>query len=56
MALDGVTLEKREPIRWGGYADVYQGRYKDNLIALKRIRMYMASRDKELKVTRTRLS
>lgn len=51
MSLDGVDLLQRESIKWGAYSDVYQGRHKGEVVALKRMRMYLSSRDKALTVS-----
>lgn len=51
MALDGVKLLQRDPVKWGAYSDVYQARRKGDFVALKRMRMYLSTRDKALKAT-----
>ena len=40
LRLEGVTLQDKYAVNGGGYADVFKGSYKGNLVALKRLRVY----------------
>lgn len=43
MVLKGITLKSPTAVGSGGFADIFQGLYKNELVALKRLKLY--SRD-----------
>ena len=40
LRLEGITLQDKNAVSGGGFADVYKGLYKGNLVALKRLRTF----------------
>jgi hypothetical protein len=40
LFIQGVQLQKAEPVEYGGYADVFQGKLAGAEVALKRFRLH----------------
>lgn len=47
LFLDGVDCEDKETLEIGGYADIFQARHDGKLVALKRLRISMVSRENQ---------
>ncbi|TFK53159.1 kinase-like protein, partial [Heliocybe sulcata] len=47
LFLKGVELVRPDPVSGGGFADVFLGRHKDGLVAMKRLRLFQAKTDTE---------
>ena len=44
FSLEDMTLVLNEPVTAGGFADIYKGYYKGQMVCLKAIRVYQSSR------------
>ncbi len=47
LFLDGVRCEDKETLEIGGYADIFQAKHEGELVALKRLRISMVSKENQ---------
>jgi hypothetical protein len=53
LKIEEVTFTHQDPIAQGGFSDVFQGKWKDMLVAVKRPRIFFDKDNSEtLKVTK----
>ncbi len=45
LFLTGIECEDKEPIGMGGYADIFRATYKKKHVILKRLRVYLTTRN-----------
>lgn len=47
LFLTGIDCDDKEPFGMGGYADIFRATYKTQPVILKRLRVYLNSRNSE---------
>lgn len=50
LYLDGITEKSERPVAVGGFGDVWKARYKNGYVALKVLRLALASDDRLIRV------
>lgn len=51
MSLTGVRRQGEHPVGGGGSADVFEGRYGDEVVALKVLRIFQHTSHRSLEIT-----